>query len=1047
MRHSFNLLSLAVLCCVTHLALADEKQAPAALPPAADQQIDFERDIRPIFAKSCVSCHGAEKAESDLRLDTKAGAATGGASGPAWAAGKSAESLLVQYIAGTSDSGTVMPPEGQRLSPQQIGLVRAWIDQGAAWPDDAGGVRGSSHWSFQPMRKEAPPAVKHPAWVRNGIDAFVLARLEAEGITPSTEADRGTLIRRLSLDLLGLPPAPVEVEDFLRDNRPDAYEQLVDRLLASPHYGERWGRHWLDLARYADSDGYEKDTPRPFAWRYRNWVIDALNSDLPFDQFTIQQLAGDLLPNADTNARVATGFHRNTLLNKEGGADQEEFRVAATIDRVNTTGAVWLGLTVACAQCHTHKYDPIQQREYYGLFAFFNSLKDEDIPAALAEEVSAYQLAKTAYDAEHARLQAEVTRYEQATLPARQAEWEKGVDAQSIVGWNDARIATAKSAGGATLEIRPDSSLFASGANPDVDTYTLVLEGDFAGATGLRLETLSDAALGGKGPGRTPHGNFVLNELRVALVAPDADALAADAGQLVALDKAIADFTQKQFSAAATIDGDAKTGWAVEGGLGQDHELVISFKEPLAALAGARLVVTLDQQHGGSHTLGRLRLSTTTAKDPLVLKGLPGRYLAELAKPTGERSPEARAAIDGYFRSTDKELQKLQQAVDKHAKRAPVDPNSTTKAQAFVELPKPRETHVLIKGDFLRPGATVDAHTLSVLPPLTKRGERPDRLDLARWLVDPENPLVSRVTVNRVWQRYFGRGLVASSNDFGTQGDKPTHPELLDWLAREFIARGWSQKQLHKLIVTSAVYRQSSAARPELAERDAYNTLLARQNRNRVEAEIVRDVALAASGLMNQAIGGPSVRPVQPDGVADLGYSGSVKWPTSKGADRYRRGMYTFFQRTVPYPMLMTFDAPDSNTTCTRRERSNTPLQALTLLNDPTFVECAQTLARRIVRETPAPAGGVVDVPGRVRHAFLLCLSREPTTPERDALLRLYERQRALCEAAPAEAAKLLGQAESKADEKLSEQETIELAAWVMVGRTLLNTDEFITRE
>ncbi|HEY2839341.1 MAG TPA: PSD1 and planctomycete cytochrome C domain-containing protein [Pirellulales bacterium] len=1047
MRRSLLLLLLVVAYRGGAIALGDEKVAPGALPPAAEQPVDFARDVRPIFARSCVSCHGPEKAESDLRLDNRAGATAGGASGPAWTAGKSAESLLVQYIAGTSESGTVMPPEGQRLSPRQIGLVRAWIDQGAKWPDDGGDKQGSSHWSFQPMRKELPPAVKRSVWVRNGVDAFVLARLEAEGIDPSPEADRATLIRRLSLDLLGLPPAPGEVEDFVRDNRHDAYEQLVDRLLASPHYGERWGRHWLDLARYADSDGYEKDTPRPFAWRYRNWVIDALNSDLPFDQFTIQQLAGDLLPDTDTDARVATGFHRNTLLNKEGGADQEEFRVAATIDRVNTTGSVWLGLTVACAQCHTHKYDPIQQREYYGLFAFFNSLKDEDIPAPLAEELSTYQTARAAYDAEHARLQAEATRYEQESFPVRQAEWEKSVDPRSIVGWTDARIITAKSAGGATLEIRPDGSLFASGTNPEVDTYTIVIEGELAGATALRLEPLADPALSSKGPGRTGHGNFVLNEFRVALVSPDADPMVGESGKPVALDKAIADFTQKPFSPQATIDGDVKTGWAIEGALGRDHQLIVSFKVPLDAPAGTKLLITLDQQHGGAHTIGRLRLSTTTAKQPLVLNGLSARHLAELQKPAAERSAEARAALDEYYRSTDAELRKLRQAVEKHAKSAPADPNTTTKAQAFVELPKPRETHVLIKGDFLRPGATVEAHTLSVLPSLAARGERPDRLDLARWLVDPENPLMARVTVNRVWQRYFGRGLVASSNDFGTQGDKPTHPELLDWLAREFIRQGWSQKQLHRLIVTSATYRQSSAARPELAERDAYNTLLARQNRQRVEAEVVRDVALCASGLLNRAIGGPSVRPVQPEGVADLGYSGSVKWPTSKGADRYRRGMYTFFQRTVPYPMLMTFDAPDSNTTCTRRERSNTPLQALTLLNDPAFVECAQSLARRILSETPAPDVNQIDLPGRIRHAFLLCLSREPTSVEREALLRLYERQRALCEATPEAAAKLVGQPQSKSDEKRSPAETTDLAVWVVIARTLLNTDEFITRE
>ncbi|MBI2824477.1 MAG: PSD1 domain-containing protein [Planctomycetia bacterium] len=1043
-------LCLASLAAAPSRAADGEKSAPAApqpapatkpeLPPPADREVDFAGDIQPLLARSCYSCHGPDKSESSLRLDRKADALAGGASGPIFEPGKSAESRLVAYIAGVNDEGTVMPPEGQRLSAAEIALVRAWIDQGARWPDGDATDSAAKHWSFQPIRAAAPPPVARAAWVRNGIDAFVLARLEAEGIDPSPEADRPTLIRRLHLDLLGLPPSPADVEEFIRDNRPDAYEQLVERLLASPHYGERWARHWLDLARYADSDGYEKDSPRPHAWRFRNWVIDALNRDLPFDRFTIQQLAGDLLPDADLDTRVATGFHRNTLLNKEGGVDQEEFRVAATIDRVNTTGTVWLGLTIGCAQCHTHKYDPIPQREYYGLFAFFNSLSDVDLPAPLPEQVAEYQKAKASYDVEHAKLETAVREYESNSLPARQAEWEKTADPARIVTWTDVKIASATSAGGAALEARPDGSVLASSTSPATDTYTIVADVDLATITGLRLEALADESLPANGPGRAKHGNFVLSELRVTVVPSGADASAAADRQQVKFRKAVVDFTQKDFGPAKTFDGDTRTGWAVAPQLGRDHTIVFALAERISG--PVRLVVTLDQQRGEQHTLGRFRLSVTSAEKPLNLQGLAATAAAELAKPAAERSPEAREAIAAYYRQLDPELDKLDDAVSDHAKQAPVDPATTIKAQAFSEIAEPRKTHVLVKGDFLRLGADVAPHTLSVLPPLTPRGERPDRLDLARWLVDPVNPLTGRVTVNRVWQRYFGRGLVATSNDFGTQGEKPTHPELLDWLAREFMRLGWSQKALDRLIVTSATYRQSSASRPELAEHDPYNTLLARQNRNRVEAEVVRDLALAASGILNPAIGGPSVRPVQPAGIAELIYAGSGKWEPSKGTDRHRRGLYTFFQRTAPYPMLMTFDAPDSNTTCTRRERSNTPLQALTLLNDPVFVECAQGLARRIVRETTDPAGTPGDTARRVRYAFLLCLGREPTASEVAAISQLYESQRKLCQADAGEAGKL-----TDADKPAESAGTPELAAWVVVGRTLMNTDEFITRE
>ncbi len=662
----------------------------------------------------------------------------------------------------------------------------------------------SAHWAFQPVRRPAVPLVKQRAWPRNEVDHFVLARLEAAKLAPAPEADRATLIRRLSLDLVGLLPSSAEVEAFVNDLRPEAFEQLVDRLLQSPHFGERWGRHWLDLARYADSDGYEKDLPRPYAYLWRDWVISAFNRDLLFDQFTLEQLAGDQLPNATREQQIATGFHRNTLTNREGGVDQEEYRVKTVKDRVDTTSTVWLGLTIGCANCHSHKYDPISQKEYYGLFAFFNGSQEVDLPTPpRAEEVEEYRKAKVGFDADQAKLQS-----------------------------------------------------------------------------------------------------------------------------------ALADYEAKH--------------------------------------------------------------------------------------------PTARAAKEA-------EWTKLNQAVLDHAKRAPAPPQP--KAMALADHPKPPATFVNVRGDFLRPGEAVAAgFTPAILHELKSANNAPTRLDLARWLVDPGNPLTARVHVNRMWQWLFGQPLVRTTNDFGTRGERPSHPELLDWLASEFVARGWSQKQLIKTLVLSAGYRQSSRTRPELLQRDPKNALLARQNRFRLEAELVRDIALQAGGLLNPEVGGPSIRPPLPADIAALGYANSVRWPESQGAERYKRGLYIFFQRTVPYPMLTTFDSPDGNNACTRRERSNTPLQSLTLLNDPVFFSCAQALGRRVVRESEPST-----LAKGLRRLFQLTLNRTPTTSELTRLSQLHSSIYAECRANPDAAAQLCGD--------LKPSDPAMTAAWIVLARAVLNLDEFVTRE
>jgi mono/diheme cytochrome c family protein len=841
--------------------------APPAEPSSASvpaDQVQFGRDIQPLLRR-CIQCHGAEKQESGLRLDNGTAIHLGGDSGSAVVPGKPDESLLIQAVRGTGDVER-MPPEGPPLKPDEIKVLRTWIQQGAVVPKERlQRDKRADHWAFQRPQRPPLPDVADRDWPCNAIDFFVLHRLEQEGIAPSPLADRATQIRRLSLDLLGLPPSIEEVEAFVADDSPDAYERLVDRTLASPAYGERWGRHWLDLARYADSNGYTRDFGREI-WKYRDWVIGAVNRDLPFDQFTIEQFAGDLLPNPTLDQLIATGFHRNTLINEEGGTDPEQFRVEAVSDRVETTGAVFLGLTIGCARCHQHKFDPISQREYYQLFAFLNQCDEPTIDAPAAWQVEA------GWVAERDAIRKQIDELEQQ-LATRAEEV-----AQQRLAWE----------GTITPEQR------------------------------------------GKLPG----------PLQAALdLAPD-----------------------KRDEAQQTLVA--------------DH-----FKQSEAGL----------------------------------------RAFPQLARIAELRASEPKIPTTMVLRRTE----------------------------------KPRTTFVHRRGDFLDPAGEVQAGVPAVLHPLPETGasaEHPsaadsnsadsgladsglaDRLDLARWLVDPANPLTPRVIVNRYWQRFFGQGLVATENDFGLQGESPTHPELLDWLAGELLARDWSVKSMHRLLVTSATYRQASRNRPELEELDPKNQLLARQSRVRLDAEIVRDNALAAAGLLSRTVGGPGVHPPQPDGVFQFTQD-PKPWNTDTDGNRYRRGMYTFFWRSSPYPALTVFDAPNANVTCTRRNRSNTPLQSLTLANDLTFIECAQALARHLL-STPAESDE-----HRLRLAFRNCLARSPTPRELQRLAAFVQQQREAFQDDPQSALHLVG------DGRESGAGEVELAAWVATARVLLNLDEFITRE
>jgi mono/diheme cytochrome c family protein len=823
-----------------------------AAPALAAEPVDYTRDVKPIFAANCTSCHGPTKQKADLRLDLYANIKHGGQSGAAIVPQKSSESRLIQAVTAAKPEISKMPPKGQ-LAAEQIAILKRWIDEGAKGPDKEEATTGavaSTHWSFQPVKRPALPAIKKSTWPRNAIDHFILSRLEKEGITPSAEADKVTLIRRLSLDLTGLPPTPAQVDEYLRDAKAQAYERLVDRLLDSPHYGEHQARYWLDAARYADSNGFTIDAPRSI-WKYRDWVINAFNSNLPFDQFTIQQLAGDLLPNPTTEQLVATGFHRNTMINQEGGIDLEQFRVESVVDRVNTTGTVWLGLTIGCCQCHDHKFDPISQREYYQFFAFLNNSDEPNLEIlSPADEARRKQVREALASVEN------LLKHLDPTSEEAIEKWERSLN--------------------------------------DENRH-------------LVPKKVAD----------------------IFLVAPNGR-----------------NAKQKQSLEIAYRNNDLTR--HVVGGL----------TTPLGAVLNAKVL---------------------TARNELV---------------------------------------KARETLKKR------EPNAVT-TMVVRERKTPRETYIMLGGDFTRKGRTVTPGFPAALPTTPQAAK--NRLDLAKWIADPTNPLTARVAVNRWWGQLFGAAIVETENDFGTQGTLPSHPELLDWLASEFVARGWSVKAMHRLIVTSATYRQSSNARPDLEKADARNRLLARQSRLRVNAEIVRDVALAASGLLSEKVGGPSVFPPQPDGVyrftqIDKG------WKASDGDDRYRRGMYTYFWRSAPHPELVTFDAPDASVCCTRRNRSNTPLQALTLLNDPGFYEYAQGLAARINRESTG------DDSEKLRYAFRVCVAREPSAKELGRLQSFLAREKQYLDVEMSEAKKISPEAPQR-------------AAWVMVARVLLNLDEFITRE
>ncbi len=815
----------------------------AAFP--AYPAVDFFRDIEPIFHTRCYACHGPSQQMNGLRFDDRAAALKGGYTGPVIAPGDPAASKLIARIA-SGKPGFRMPPEGALLAPSEIAALREWIDSGADWPDvpqksdTANAAR--THWAFQRPERPQLPVLASRATPSNPIDRFVQAKLESEGVEPSPEADKNTLTRRLYFDIIGLPPTLEQRRAYINSSDPKIYEKTVERLLGSPHFGERWALPWLDLARYADSDGYERDPHRPHAWRWRQWVIEAVNGDMPFDRFTVEQIAGDLLPGASVEQRVATGFLRNGIKNREAGVPNAEKRFEETVDRVSTTANTWLGLTVGCAQCHDHKYDPISQKEFYELFAFFNNSVERDIEAPLPGELGTYLRAYPAYRAERERL------LEENGIPALQTEWQTRI-----------------------------------------------------------IEAMDN-------PGARTDWDHSVTEWRAA--------------------NDRADWLMRASPDVLTeIERDKVTDWFLRGG-GPDFQKDEAVKNRIEKTREALVELTAN---------------------------LPERAFA----------------------------------------------------YAMVERSEPIPTHIALRGDYRAPGLEISPATPAILPQIGN-SSKPARLRFAEWIASDRNPLTARVEVNRIWQELFGRGLVVTAENFGTQGEPPSHPALLDWLATEFVRRGWSRKAMIRLIVTSATYRQSSHARAELDERDPRNTWLSRQNRLRLPAELLRDNALAVSGLLYPKVGGKSVFPPQPVGISELSYAKKT-WEVDQGAERYRRGLYVFFRRTSPYPMLVNFDSPSTLVSVSRRERSNTPLQALNLLNDEVFVESAQALAHRVMTEAGESFGE------RYSHLMRLALSRAPSPAERDRAQTFWQSQ--------------------------NKRSRSEREAWARLSRAVLNLDEFITRE
>ncbi|MFO0953335.1 MAG: PSD1 and planctomycete cytochrome C domain-containing protein [Isosphaeraceae bacterium] len=1023
------------LTALVWLALALLPHARAGEPQTP---VDFARDVQPVLSDRCYPCHGpdASTRKGKLRLDRKADAFADRGGYSAFVAGKPDESEAFSRI--TADDDTRMPPSkhGKSLSKAEVVLVKNWLEQGAPWPE---------HWAFTPPTRPASPQVKNAGWPRNPIDAFVLARLEKEGLGPSPEAAKHTLIRRVSFDLTGLPPTPEELNAFLADHEPGSYERVVDRLLHSRHFGERLAMDWLDLARYADTDGYQGDATRT-NWPWRDWVVSAFNSGMPFDRFTVEQFAGDLLPNATHEQILATAFHRNHMTNGEGGRDPEESRVDYVIDRINTTGTVWLGLTLGCCQCHSHKFDPVTQADYYSLSAFFNSIDEDGKAGKAAKPYLAYKspfAARALADAQQ-RLKARQADESAAREAARPAfdRWLAGQVREVRPGfraWRPFVAARLEAVGGTELTQGPDGVVSATGPNPRHEDYRVIGRVDLPRVTGLRLDVLPVSE--GSGLSRSATGHFILTDIKI-------QARRRDGSQVreIVVGQAVADFSADTKANGGygnvkdTLDDDPRNGWASFGSpVGAPHAAIYAPAEPLVLAADEELIFELRHRSTqGTHNIGRFRLSVTDEPDPAGwgLAKSPRERLADARTDDPARlDPAVRTALldeflDDHppFVAARQARQRAEAHLDEMKAAAKVD------VMVLSERAKPRETHVLIRGNWDRPGEKVGPDTPAAVAPWPE-GEARTRLGLARWLVSGKNPLTARVEVNRLWQSLFGAGLVRTPEDFGRQGEPPTHPEVLDWLAVELVESGWDLRHLLRTIVTSATYRQSSAVSDALRARDPDNRLIARGARFRLPSWMIRDAALRASGLLNPELGGPPVRPYQPPGVWEEMFMGRFKYEPSDGPDQYRRTLYAFWRRSAAPTFL--FDSAQRRVCEVRAPRTNTPLQALTLLNDQTILESARALAVRALGEKANEAE-------RINVLTQSILSRPASPAEQAVLSRELRRALDYYRGHPAETARWLSHGQSRVGPKL---DPAEVAAYAVAADLVFNLDEAITHE
>lgn len=1001
-----------------------------SLPTVSADEVDFNRDVRPILSDACFTCHGPDSGqrEADLRLDQQEGIFRTLGNITIVDAKDPARSELLRRIE-SSDPDVVMPPagHGRKLSDVEKQTIRLWIEQGATW---------KGHWSYiRPLRPEVPQS--KISSTANDVDRFIQHTLNQRQLKPLDQAAPSTLVRRLSFDLTGLPPTPEQVSDFTQNPSAENWQKLIDRLLASHHYAERMTAFWLDLVRYADTNGIHGDNHREI-WMYRDWVLGAFQKNMPFDQFTIEQLAGDLLPNATDEQRIASGYNRLLMTTREGGAQAKEYLAKYSADRVRNASTVWLGATMTCCECHDHKFDPYSIRDFYQFAAFFADVKD--VPVGTQPTVKmpsrAQKEQRTALDQAVAEIQKELDT-QTPELDQSLAQWALDLQAKqknSPKVWSPSKVADIKSKNGQVLELLEDNSVLTSGKHPEHDTYTIGITPAEGKVAAIRLETLRHDSFARQSLARG-NGNFVLSGIKITHVRG-----VDSSEEAIAIKSAIASYEQKDWPVKNSLDGNEATGWAVDGHTTSDKDpiAVFRFVNAVTVETEDRFIVELQHAAVDHHNIGRFRLTTTAnpeaGTDDNTL-GIPSEHLAVIENwPTVDEA--ARNSLAKHYRSIAPLLADARSQLT--AKKKAIEELEKSIPQTLVtQTQAPREIRVLARGNWMDDSGDIVQPAVPHFLAQLQSETRPTRLDLAKWFVDPENPLVARVFVNRLWKLLFGEGIVQSADDFGSQGSWPTHPELLDWLSVEFQESGWDVQHLVRLIVSSDAYRRSSVATPELIARDPFNDWLARQSRFRLDAEFIRDAALSVSGLLVDQSGGRSVKPYQPAGYwAHLNFP-KRQWQPDIGANQYRRGLYTYWCRTFLHPAMRSFDAPTREECTVDRPRSNNSLQALVLLNDPSYVESARGLASRVLAE----GGGTAE--SRIQFIFQLCLSRPPRPAESEVVLNLLAQAREdfAAEQNRAEAFLEIGQLPLPPNTN-----PVELAAWTSVARAILNLHETITR-